>query len=46
VKATAADEFRAAVGAVTPLAIRQRVEHDRPPHPRWRTSVSRTTSRF
>jgi DNA-nicking Smr family endonuclease len=30
---TAADEFRAAVGAVTPLAIRQRVEHDRPPHP-------------
>ena len=32
-KATAADEFRAAVGAVTPLAIRQRVEHDRPPHP-------------
>ncbi|HQR55661.1 MAG TPA: Smr/MutS family protein [Burkholderiaceae bacterium] len=32
-KATAADEFRAAVGAVTPLAIKQRVEHDRPPHP-------------
>jgi DNA-nicking Smr family endonuclease len=32
-KATAAEEFRAAVGAVTPLAIRQRVEHDRPPHP-------------
>ena len=32
-KATAADEFRAAVGPVTPLAIRQRVEHDRPPHP-------------
>ncbi|MGE5713298.1 MAG: Smr/MutS family protein [Betaproteobacteria bacterium] len=32
-KASAADEFRAAVGAVTPLAIKQRVEHDRPPHP-------------
>ncbi len=32
-RATAADEFRAAVGAVTPLAIKQRVEHDRPPHP-------------
>lgn len=32
-KATAGDEFRAAVGAVTPLAIKQRVEHDRPPHP-------------
>jgi DNA-nicking Smr family endonuclease len=32
-QATAADEFRAAVGAVTPLAIKQRVEHDRPPHP-------------
>jgi DNA-nicking Smr family endonuclease len=32
-KATAADEFRAAVGAVTPLTIKQRVEHDRPPHP-------------
>lgn len=30
---TAGDEFRAAVGAVTPLTIRQRVEHDRPPHP-------------
>jgi DNA-nicking Smr family endonuclease len=30
---TAADEFRAVVGAVTPLAIKQRVEHDRPPHP-------------
>ncbi|HSQ10074.1 MAG TPA: Smr/MutS family protein, partial [Burkholderiaceae bacterium] len=27
------DEFRAVVGAVTPLAIKQRVEHDRPPHP-------------
>jgi DNA-nicking Smr family endonuclease len=32
-QATAADEFRAAVGAVTPLTIKQRVEHDRPPHP-------------
>jgi DNA-nicking Smr family endonuclease len=30
---TAADEFRAMVGTVTPLAIKQRVEHDRPPHP-------------
>jgi len=30
---TEAAEFRAAVGAVTPLAIKQRVEHDRPPHP-------------
>jgi DNA-nicking Smr family endonuclease len=30
---SAADEFRSMVGAVTPLAIRQRVEHDRPPHP-------------
>jgi DNA-nicking Smr family endonuclease len=30
---SAAAEFRAGVGAVTPLAIRQRVEHDRPPHP-------------
>jgi DNA-nicking Smr family endonuclease len=30
---SAADEFRAVVGAVTPLAIKQRVEHDRPPHP-------------
>lgn len=29
----AADEFRDAVGAVTPLTIRARVEHDRPPHP-------------
>ncbi len=29
----AADEFRAAVGTVTPLSIKQRVEHDRPPHP-------------
>lgn len=29
----AAAEFRAAVGSVTPLAIKQRVEHDRPPHP-------------
>ena len=32
-KEAAVDEFRAAVGAVTPLTIRQRVEHDRPPHP-------------
>jgi DNA-nicking Smr family endonuclease len=32
-KSAAVDEFRSAVGAVTPLAIRQRVEHDRPPHP-------------
>ncbi len=30
---TAAEEFRSMVGAVTPLAIKQRVEHDRPPHP-------------
>jgi DNA-nicking Smr family endonuclease len=30
---TAAEEFRSVVGAVTPLAIKQRVEHDRPPHP-------------
>jgi DNA-nicking Smr family endonuclease len=30
---TAAEEFRALVGTVTPLAIKQRVEHDRPPHP-------------
>jgi len=30
---SAADEFRSMVGAVTPLAIKQRVEHDRPPHP-------------
>ena len=30
---SAADEFRAMVGTVTPLAIKQRVEHDRPPHP-------------
>ena len=30
---SAADEFRATVGTVTPLAIKQRVEHDRPPHP-------------
>lgn len=29
----AADEFRDAVGDVTPLTIRARVEHDRPPHP-------------
>jgi DNA-nicking Smr family endonuclease len=29
----AADEFRAAIGDVTPLTIRARVEHDRPPHP-------------
>jgi DNA-nicking Smr family endonuclease len=29
----AADDFRAMVGEVTPLAIKQRVEHDRPPHP-------------
>jgi DNA-nicking Smr family endonuclease len=28
-----ADEFREAVGPVTPLTIRARVEHDRPPHP-------------
>ena len=27
------NEFRDAVGAVTPLTIRVRVEHDRPPHP-------------
>ena len=32
-RATAAEEFRAVVGEVTPLAIKQRVEHDRPPHP-------------
>ena len=30
---SAADEFRSMVGSVTPLAIKQRVEHDRPPHP-------------
>ncbi len=30
---SAADEFRSMVGEVTPLAIKQRVEHDRPPHP-------------
>jgi DNA-nicking Smr family endonuclease len=30
---SAAEEFRSQVGAVTPLAIKQRVEHDRPPHP-------------
>jgi DNA-nicking Smr family endonuclease len=30
---TAASEFRDAVGDVTPLTIRARVEHDRPPHP-------------
>jgi DNA-nicking Smr family endonuclease len=29
----AANEFRDAVGDVTPLTIRTRVEHDRPPHP-------------
>ncbi len=29
----AANEFRDAVGPVTPLTIRSRVEHDRPPHP-------------
>ena len=29
----AADEFRDAVGDVTPLTIRTRVEHDRPSHP-------------
>lgn len=29
---TAAEEFRAEVGTVTPLSIKQRVEHDRPPH--------------
>lgn len=29
----AQDEFRNAVGDVTPLTIRARVEHDRPPHP-------------
>lgn len=29
----AASEFRDAVGDVTPLTIRSRVEHDRPPHP-------------
>jgi DNA-nicking Smr family endonuclease len=29
----AADEFRDAVGDVTPLTIRSRAEHDRPPHP-------------
>lgn len=28
-----ATEFREAVGDVTPLTIRARVEHDRPPHP-------------
>ncbi len=30
---TDAEEFRTAVGGVTPLTIKQRVEHDRPPHP-------------
>jgi DNA-nicking Smr family endonuclease len=30
---TAAEEFRSMVGTVMPLAIKQRVEHDRPPHP-------------
>lgn len=30
---SAADEFRASVGEVAPLTIKQRVEHDRPPHP-------------
>jgi DNA-nicking Smr family endonuclease len=30
---SAADEFRSMVGEVTPLAIKQRVEHDRPLHP-------------
>jgi DNA-nicking Smr family endonuclease len=30
---SAAEEFRTLVGAVTPLAIKQRVEHDRPDHP-------------
>ncbi len=30
---TAAEEFRSMVGTVRPLAIKQRVEHDRPPHP-------------
>jgi DNA-nicking Smr family endonuclease len=30
---TDAEEFRRAVGGVTPLTIKQRVEHDRPPHP-------------
>ncbi|HET9024500.1 MAG TPA: Smr/MutS family protein [Burkholderiaceae bacterium] len=29
----AGNEFRDAVGPVTPLTIRARVEHDRPPHP-------------
>jgi hypothetical protein len=29
----AADDFRAMVGEVKPLAIKQRVEHERPPHP-------------
>lgn len=29
----AQDEFRSAVGDVTPLTIRARAEHDRPPHP-------------
>ncbi|HTN50649.1 MAG TPA: Smr/MutS family protein [Burkholderiaceae bacterium] len=29
----AAEDFRTLVGEVTPLAIKQRVEHDRPPHP-------------
>jgi len=29
----AADDFRAMVGEVTPLTIKQRVEHDRPQHP-------------
>jgi DNA-nicking Smr family endonuclease len=32
-KQSVADEFRASVGEVAPLTIRQRVEHDRPPHP-------------
>src|SRR4030095_4665485 len=29
----AADDFRSAVGEVTPLAARKRVQHDRPSHP-------------
>jgi DNA-nicking Smr family endonuclease len=32
-KQTSREEFRSMVGAVTPIAIKQRVEHDRPPHP-------------
>jgi DNA-nicking Smr family endonuclease len=32
-QSTEAEEFRSAVGSVTPLTIKQRVEHDRPPHP-------------